>query len=131
MMYYALHICVLLSSHLIRLVNIYTQKALWFTHVSFSDKTIHVGVWTFGQRAPTRTPLPHPHPHIHLPTSRLAWLSRTMSHLEGNSRAASSSVVASSAASSMYFGCLFVSFFRRLFALFRWILRLHTIFYRS
>jgi len=79
---------------------IYTQKALWFTHVSFSDKTIRVGVWTCGQRAPTRTPLPHPHPHTHLPTSRLAWSSRTMSHLEGNPSAASSSVVASSAANS-------------------------------
>ena len=77
---------------------IYTQKALWFTHVSFSDKTIRVGGWTCGQRAPTRTPLPHP--HTHLPTSRLAWSSRTMSHLEGNPSAASSSVVASSAANS-------------------------------
>ena len=78
----------------------YTQKALWFTHVSFSDKTIRVGVWTCGQRAITRTPLPHPHPHTHLPTSRLVWSSRTMSHLEGNPSAASSSVVASSTANS-------------------------------
>ena len=82
-----------------RLVYTYAE-ALWFTHVSFSDKTIRVGVWTCGQRAPTRTPLPHPHPHTHLPTSRLAWSSRTMSHLEGNPSAASSSVVASSAANS-------------------------------
>ena len=77
---------------------IYTQKALWFT--SFSDKTIRVGVWTCGQRATTRTPLPHPHPHTHLPTSCLAWSSRTMSHLEVNPSAASSSVVAISAANS-------------------------------
>ena len=99
-MYYVLHIYVLLSSHQIRLVyRLYTQK-LWFTHVSFSDKTIRVGVWTCGQRVPTRTPLPQPHPHTHLPTSRLEWSSRTMSHLEGNSSAASSSVVASSAANS-------------------------------
>ena len=78
---------------------IYTQK-LWFTHVSLSDKTIRVGVWTCGQRVPTRTPLPQPHQHTHLPTSRLEWSSRTMSHLEGNPSAASSSVVAISAANS-------------------------------
>ena len=77
-----------------------TQKALWFTHVSFSDKTIRVGVWTCGQRAPTRTALLRPHPHTHLPTLRLAWSSRTMSHLEGNPSAASSSVVTTSAANS-------------------------------
>ena len=73
---------------------------MWFTHASFSDKTIRVGVWTCGQRVPTRTPLPQPHPHTHLPTSRLEWSSKTMSHLEGNPSAASSSVVASSAANS-------------------------------
>ena len=70
---------------------IYTKKALWFTHVSLSDKTIRVSVWTCGQRAPT---------HTHLPTSRLAWSSRTTSLLEGNPSAASSGVVASSAANS-------------------------------
>ena len=58
--------------------------------------------WACGlvARVPTRTPLPQPHPHTHLPTSRLEWSSRTMSHLEGNPSVASSSVVASSAANS-------------------------------
>ena len=73
---------------------------MWFTHASFSDKTIRVGVWTCGQRAPTRTPLPHPHPYTHLPTSRLAWSRGTITHLEGNPSAAISSVVVSSAANS-------------------------------
>ena len=84
----------------IKYVSYIYAETLWFTHVSFSDKTIRVGVWTCGQRVPTRTPLPQPHPHTHLPTSRLEWSSRTMSHLEGNPSAASSSVVASSAANS-------------------------------
>ena len=97
---YYIYIYVLLSSHQLRLVYYIYTETLWFTHVSFSDKTIREGVWTCGQRAPTRTPLPHPHPHTHLPTSRLAWSSRTMSHLEGNPSAASSSVVASYAANS-------------------------------
>ena len=86
--------------HITYLSYIYTKKALWFTHVSFSDKPIRVGVWTCGKRAPTRTPLPHPHPHTHLPTSRLTWSSRTISHLEGNPSDASRSVVASSAANN-------------------------------
>ena len=78
---------------------IYTQKALWFTHVSFSDKTIRLGVWTCGQRAPTRTPLPHPHLHTHLPTSRFV-VEQNNEPFRGNPSAASSSVVASSAANS-------------------------------
>ena len=45
-----------------------------------------------------RAHLCHNHTHTHLPTSRLEWSSRTMSHLEGNPSAARSSVVASSAA---------------------------------
>ena len=78
----------------------YTQNALWFTQVSFSDQAIRVGVWTCGQRAPTRTTAPHPQPHTHLLTSRVARSSRTISHLEGNPSAAICSVVASSAANS-------------------------------
>ena len=101
-MYYVLKYicCVVFTSNTSRIPYIYAET-LRFTHVSFSDKTIRVDVWTCGQRVLTRTPLPQPHPphpHTHLPTSRLEWSSRTMSHLEGNPSAASSSVVASSAA---------------------------------
>ena len=104
-MIYVLHILrsicfVVFTSNTSRIYTYLVRRKLWLTHVPFSDKTIRVGVWTCGQRAPTRTPLPHPHPHTHLPTSRLEWSSRTMSHLEGNPSVASSSVVASSAANS-------------------------------
>ena len=70
----------------------YTQKALWFTHVSFRTKLF---AWACGRVA-------REHPHTHLPTSHLAWSSRTKSHLEANPSAAinSGSVVASSAAHS-------------------------------
>ena len=69
------------------------------SRVPFSDEPIRVGVWTSGQESTHAHPC-HTHSHTHLPTSRLAWSSRTMSHLEGNPNAGSSSVVASSAANS-------------------------------
>ena len=100
-MYYALHIYVLLSSHQISLVYIYiyAESSVLHTCFVFGQNYSHgrVDLWPESTHVHT---LSHPHPHTHLPTSRLAWSSRTMSHLEGNLSVASSSVAASSAVNS-------------------------------
>ena len=90
-MTYYIYICfVVFTSNTSR---IYIRRKLCGSHMFRFRTKLQLFAWACGLVA-------REHPHTHLPTSRLAWSSRTMSHSEGNSSAASSSVVAISAANS-------------------------------